>query len=283
VASCIRYERKEFLNTVRGISPGFERMRTHRRARRFIDPWTCRRGGASASGVLATDLLSRGPWPASSSRACLHRGRHHEINHNGQRDERCAIPGPPLRPLREQVSNIIYRPLTWATATTRAIKEYLSKLIGFDPSTPIIGVWDTMEAEKSFRVFFAAFNASWASSAVPSVGGVGVASIMMVVSSSGRAESGSLAVGARRQTIWRSESLFLMLFGGFIGFALSAGVIRLAESARAASFTDFVGLPQLSPLVAFSTIGILLVIGTISGFIPARRAASTDPIAALRK
>ena len=146
-----------------------------------------------------------------------------------------------------------------------------------------------METEKSFRTFFAAFNIFLGiiGSFTLLVGGVGVASIMMVVVEERTREIGiKLAVGARRRTIMAqffSESLFLMLFGGFIGFAMSAGVIRLVTAVPAAQITDFVGVPRLSPLVAISAVGILLVIGTIAGFIPARRAASTDPIAALRK
>ena len=69
----------------------------------------------------------------------------------------------------------------------------------------------------------------------------------------------------------------------FIGFALSTFVIRLVQSLPMKEVTDFVGTPSLSPVVVVSTILVLLGIGTISGLIPARRAASTNPIAALRK
>jgi putative ABC transport system permease protein len=302
----IRYERKEFLNTVRGVNPLFERMRNTIAARgRFIDPLDMaeKRRVCFIGDVLAADLFAAAD---PLGRSVLIEGvpftvvgvmkkKLQNSNYNGQRDERCAfIPWTTFAALygNKFVSNIIYRPLDLeqTAGVTRAIKEYLSKLIGFDPGDPdAIGVWDTMEAEKSFRVFFAAFNIFLGiiGSFTLLVGGVGVASIMMVVVEERTREIGiKLAVGARRRTILAQffcESLFLMLFGGFIGFALSAAVIRLVESVPAAQITDFVGVPQLSPLVAFSAIGILLVIGTIAGFIPARRAASTDPIAALRK
>ena len=42
------------------------------------------------------------------------------------------------------------------------------------------------------------------------------------------------------------------------------------------------GIPQINPMVGIVTILVLLLIGTISGMIPARRAASTNPVEALR-
>jgi putative ABC transport system permease protein len=173
---------------------------------------------------------------------------------------------------------------------TQDIRRHFAKLIGFDPKDPdAISDWDTLENEKMFTVFFLAFNIFLGvlGSFTLLVGGVGVASIMMVVVEERTREIGvKLAVGARRRTIltqFFSESLTIMLLGGFIGFALSTFVIRLVQSLPMKEVTDFVGTPSLSPVVVVSTILILLGIGTISGLIPARRAASTNPIAALRK
>jgi len=118
------------------------------------------------------------------------------------------------------------------------------------------------------------------------VGGVGVASIMRVVVEERTREIGiKLAVGARRRTILRqffAESLTIMLVGGVIGFALSALVLKAARFFPG-NFIEFVGTPVLNPLVIVSTVLILLVIGVVAGMIPARTAASTDPIEALRK
>ncbi len=74
-----------------------------------------------------------------------------------------------------------------------------------------------------------------------------------------------------------------MLIGGLAGFGLAAGALQATKAFPEGGFTDFVGVPVLNPLVVASTVLILLVIGVVSGLIPARTAASTDPIEALRK
>jgi putative ABC transport system permease protein len=74
-----------------------------------------------------------------------------------------------------------------------------------------------------------------------------------------------------------------MLLGGLVGFGLSVGVLLAVKAIPPGGFTDFVGIPVLNPMVVVSTVLILLVIGVIAGMIPAKAAASTDPIAALRK
>ena len=221
-------------------------------------------------------------------------------NYNGQRDERCAfIPWTTYASLygNKYVSNIIFRPLdtSRSKAVTQDIKVHLSKLIGFSPADPdALGIWDTLDFEKQFTTFFLAFTIFLGviGTFTLLVGGVGVASIMRVVVDERTREIGiKLAVGARRRTIlyqFFSESLAIMLIGGLAGFGLAAGVLQGVKAmsrgpAGDLSFTGFVGIPVLNPAVVVSTILILIGIGIVSGLIPARAAASTDPIEALRK
>ena len=170
------------------------------------------------------------------------------------------------------------------------VKGHLAKLIGFSAADPdALGIWDTLDFERQFTTFFLAFTVFLGviGSFTLLVGGVGVASIMRVVVEERTREIGvKLAVGARRRTIlWQffSESLVIMLLGGVVGFGLSAGALQGAKAFPAGGFTDFVGVPVLNPLVIVSTVLILLAIGVVAGMIPARTAASTDPIEALRK
>ena len=302
----IRYGRKEFRNTVRGINPSFELMRnTIAEKGRFIDPedMAGRKRVCFIGDVLATDLFAD-EEPVGQSVFIdsvpfmivgVMRKKLQNSNYNGQRDERCAfIAWTTYASLYGQkyVSNIIFRPLDLARtkAVMDGVKAHLAQLVGFDPADPdALGVWDTMEFEKQFTTFFLAFTVFLGvlGTFTLLVGGVGVASIMRVVVDERTREIGvKLAVGARRRTIlvqFFSESLVIMLLGGIIGFGLSAGVLQAAQAFPAGGFTDFVGIPVLNPMVVISTILILLAIGVVAGMIPARTAASTDPIEALRK
>jgi putative ABC transport system permease protein len=302
----IRFKRKEYRNTVRGINPQFELMRNTIPSRgRFINPEDMgeRKRVAFIGNVLADDLIGK---DRAVGKTIIIEGvpftvigvmkrKEQNSNYNGQRDEHCAfIPWTTFSALygRKYVSNFIFRPvdLNGSAALTREIKNHLSQLIGFSPKDPdAIFIWDTMEFEKTFTVFFIAFTIFLGviGSFTLLVGGVGVASIMMVVVEERTREIGiKLAVGARRRTIlWQffSESLIIMLTGGLIGFALSGLVIKIFQSMPEGDMAVFIGIPQMNPLVIVSTILILLAIGLISGMIPARTAASTNPIIALRK
>ncbi len=302
----IGFGRKEFRNTVRGVNPQFERMRnTIAEKGRFIDAedMKARKRVCMIGDVLATDLFGR-LEPVGKTILIdsvpftvvgVMRKKAQNSNYNGQRDERCAfIPWTTFSTLYgyKYVSNFIFRPLDLARTkpVTEDIKKHLAKIIGFNPVDPdAIAIWDTMEFEKQFTTFFLAFTVFLGiiGSFTLLVGGVGVASIMRVVVDERTREIGiKLAVGARRRTIlWQffSESLMIMLLGGLAGFGLSAGALQAMKAFPSGDFIEFIGIPILNPLVIVSTVLILLVIGVISGMIPARRAASTDPIEALRK
>ncbi|MEN6560483.1 MAG: ABC transporter permease [Acidobacteriota bacterium] len=307
----ISYGRAEFRNTVRGVNPQFERMRnTIAEKGRFIDPedMAARKRVCFIGDVLATDLFGTDEPVGKAvfidgvpfTVIGVMRTKLQNSNYNGQRDERCAfIPWTTYASLygTKFVSNIIFRPLelTRSKAVTEDVKVHLSKLIGFSPADPdALGIWDTLDFEKQFTTFFLAFTIFLGviGSFTLLVGGVGVASIMRVVVDERTREIGvKLAVGARRRTIlWQffSESLALMAIGGLAGFGLAAGVLTAVKvfSQRASgdmTFATFIGIPVLNPLVVVSTVLILIAIGVISGIIPARTAASTDPIEALRK
>jgi putative ABC transport system permease protein len=312
VGSCLlRYGRNEFRNTVRGVNPGFELMRNTIAAKgRFVDPedMAGRKRVCFIGDVLAADLFAADEPVGKTvfidsvpfTVVGVMRTKLQSSNYNGQRDERCAfIPWTTYASLygAKYVSNIIFRPLDLGRtkAVMEDVKTHLARLVGFDPADPdALGVWDTMDFEKQFTTFFLAFTIFLGviGAFTLLVGGVGVASIMRVVVDERTREIGvKLAVGARRRTIlyqFFSESLAIMLAGGLAGFGLAAGVLQALQAfsrgeATDLSFTGFVGIPVLNPLVVVSTILILLAIGVVSGIIPARAAASTDPIEALRK
>jgi len=111
------------------------------------------------------------------------------------------------------------------------------------------------------------------------VGGIGIMNIMLVSVTERTREIGiRLSVGARESDImmqFLTESIFLSLVGGIAGIVLS-----IVTSSFLNQFTSYFSViePQII-LIAFSFSG---AVGITFGFYPARKAASLNPIDALR-
>jgi putative ABC transport system permease protein len=112
------------------------------------------------------------------------------------------------------------------------------------------------------------------------VGGIVIMNIMLMVVSERTREIGlRKALGARRRDIvWQilTESVTLSIFGGIVGITLGFGLALL--------------ISKLSPLPAsvqlwsvMMGLGITAIVGLFFGLYPAMRAASLDPIEALRR
>jgi putative ABC transport system permease protein len=112
------------------------------------------------------------------------------------------------------------------------------------------------------------------------VGGIGIMNIMLVSVTERTREIGiRLAIGAlERQVLLQFlvEAVVLSVFGGIIGIALGLGLALFASSALQVPF--IVEAPIL--VLAF---GFSALVGVVFGYFPARRAASLDPIEALRR
>jgi putative ABC transport system permease protein len=124
------------------------------------------------------------------------------------------------------------------------------------------------------------------------IGGVGVANIMLVSVDERIREIGlRRALGARKRHIraqFLVEALVLTLAGGVVGIFLAWAVIAAVGSMPmiGAFFDDTTGQGDLHlhlsvPVVLTSTL-ILLVVGTLSGLVPAMKASRLDPVDALR-
>jgi len=298
----IRYQREEYNNTLRGVNPGFQHMRnTIPLKGRFIDDLDieCRRRVCFLGKTLAQNLFKE---EEAVGKQVFIEGipfvvigvmieKIQSSNYSGQRDEHCIfIPFTTYMGLYgdKYISNIVYQP--WnvddAPEVTRRLRHYLGNNLGFSPQdNDALFIWDFTEMEKQINIFFLAFRIflGMIGAFTLLVGGVGVASIMLVVVEERTREIGiKLAVGAKRRQIllqFFSESMVIISMGGVIGFALAALLVRLLP---VQAIEDFVGVPQINHVVGMATILVLLVIGGISGLVPARKAASTDPIEALR-
>ncbi len=111
------------------------------------------------------------------------------------------------------------------------------------------------------------------------VGGIGIMNIMLVSVTERTKEIGiRMALGATRGAVLTQfllEALTLCLVGGLIGIALGIGASQLLSSL--ANWNTSVSGAAVAMAVVFS-----LSIGLFFGIWPARRAASLDPIEALR-
>jgi putative ABC transport system permease protein len=112
------------------------------------------------------------------------------------------------------------------------------------------------------------------------VGGIGIMNIMLVSVTERTREIGlRLAVGARRRDILRQfllEAVVLSLIGGLAGIALGVAAANVVAASA--------GWPVLiEPAAVALAVGFSALVGVAFGFYPARRAATLDPIAALRR
>jgi putative ABC transport system permease protein len=212
-----------------------------------------------------------------------------DSSYGGRDKDKAFVPESTYRGLftERYVDNFIFQAADPARvpAVTQSVYEVLGRRLKFDPKDKeAIGMWDTTEGEKFFRVFFGVFRAFLAiiGSFTLIVGGIGVSNIMYVVVEERTREIGvKLAVGAKPRFIlgqFLVETLTLTAIGGVLGFLITLGVIAVFP----ASLDEYVGTPEASPVTIATTAALLGVIGLVAGYFPARRASLLDPVVALK-
>jgi putative ABC transport system permease protein len=124
------------------------------------------------------------------------------------------------------------------------------------------------------------------------IGGVGVMNIMLVTVNERIREIGlRRALGARRRHIriqFLTESLALTLTGGAVGVLLSVGIGEAIGTLPflGPAYEDTSGKVDIhmhvSGEILVASVVVLVVVGVLSGLVPAMRAAKLDPVDALR-
>ncbi|MER3316981.1 MAG: ABC transporter permease [Allomuricauda sp.] len=166
------------------------------------------------------------------------------------------------------------------------LREYLQQTHTIAPDdTGAIEVWSAMEEAKRYygltnniKLFF------WFVGVCTIIAGVvGVSNIMMIVVKERTREIGiRKALGAKPWSIIGMilhEAIFVTAISGFGGLIFSMALLEIVGPNIE---VDYIMNPSVDFNVAFSTVIVLIVAGTLAGFVPAYRAAKVKVIESLR-
>jgi putative ABC transport system permease protein len=193
---------------------------------------------------------------------------------------------PPATP--QSVDRLLAQPrsVEQHDACKRQVRAALGRKHGFDPrDEEAAGMWDTMEESQAFREMTDGMKYFLGAVGLATllIGGIGVMNVMLVAVRERTREIGvRKAVGATKRSIVRqffAETMFVVFLSGGLGLGVAYGLCALVNLIPMPPF--FAGLLPTwsSGLLAFLLLGTIAV---LSALYPASRAASVDPIEALR-
>ncbi|MGE5569790.1 MAG: ABC transporter permease [Rhodospirillales bacterium] len=193
---------------------------------------------------------------------------------------------PPQRPTA--IDRFIVAPKSIADHETCKweLRRALARLHNFDPrDEEAAKIWDTVEDAKAFEQMTQGMKIFLGAVGVVSLllGGIGVTNVMLVAVRERTREIGiRKAVGATSRAIVSQffvETIIIVFLSGSIGLGITLGLCALVNSFPMPPF--FAGLIASweSGAIALALLGTVAV---LSALYPANRAASVDPIEALR-
>jgi putative ABC transport system permease protein len=218
-----------------------------------------------------------------------------DSSNNGPDADRGVIPYTTFRTIYGSrfVNHLIVQPhdASRGPIVKAGLYQVLGRKYRFDPQDErALGMWDFIESEKEnlavglgIQIFMGLVGAF-----TLLIAGVGVANIMYVVVKERTQEIGiKLALGARRRHIMAQflfEAMAIALSGGLVGLALAALIVTGVAAIPAGDnpAMQYILSPTLSWPITLLCVVILIGVGLLAGFLPARRAAAVDPIESLR-
>jgi putative ABC transport system permease protein len=193
---------------------------------------------------------------------------------------------PPSTPY--EIDHLIVTPKSLAEHETckHQVRRALGRIHGFDPlDKEAAPIWDTVENAKQFRMVIDNMKYFLGAIGLTSLflGGIGVMNVMLVAVRERTREIGvRKAVGASAKMILRQffvETMIVALLSGSIGLGIAYGLCALIDLFPMPRF--FAGLLPTWQVAVLSFV-LLGSIAVLSALYPARRAATIDPIEALR-
>ena len=192
---------------------------------------------------------------------------------------------------RDALTGIGYHPAIKGDSSQAvpAVHRVIGQRHNFDPTLKeAFDEWDTIQQEKLVGAIFDAMDIFLGGVGVVTLGlgAVGIINIMLVSVSERTREIGVLkAIGATKgailaQFFW--EGLLLTGISGLLGIGLSAALMWVLDHFFTGKVPGF-DPPRLVPWSAALAIGSLALCGIAAGLYPAGKAASLDPIEALRR
>ncbi len=166
------------------------------------------------------------------------------------------------------------------------VRRVLGRLHGFDPSDKeACPIWDTIQQAQAFRTMTDGMKYFLGAVGLVTLflGGLGVMNVMLVAVRERTREIGvRKAIGAPANSILRQfflEALIVALVSGGTGLLMAFGLCALVDLLPMPDF--FAGLLPTwqTGTLALAVLGMIAI---LSAVYPARRAASIDPIEALR-
>ena len=190
---------------------------------------------------------------------------------------------------RNAVNLILYQPRTRALHEVAQLQVHkvIARNHGFNYSdADAFDEWDTIQTVDQVGKIFDAMNAFLGSVGLVTLalGAIGVINIMLVTVADRTPEIGlRKALGATNRSIlfqFFAEGAFLTLLSGGIGIAGAAALMRGLSFFEAPPGFD---TPRIVPFTAALAVICLAIAGMVAGIYPARKAASLEPVDALRK
>ncbi len=285
-----------------GAHPIFGEMRNMipQAGGRFIDPFDMRdkRRVVFLGNELAENLFGTGDPVGQTLR--LHgspftvigvlKKKTQDSSYRFRDKDMAVIPATTMRALTGQkyMNNFVFtaKDVARTEQATAEVLRIVAAKHRFDPEDKeALSVWDTSDMAKFLDTFMLAFRLflGIVGSLTLVVGGIGVSNIMNVAVEERTREIGiKMALGARPGGIlgqFLMETLLITAVGGGLGLAITIGLCSLFP---AFGVTEYVGDPNLTPALAFGTVGLLGLIGLIAGYFPAKTAADLDPVVAMK-